>query len=172
MIKRLFALTLCFLVQFSLLSSIALAQEKMASSKSSQAAFDKLVDDYFDFHFQFHPTEGTQAGLHQYDGKLEDFSRAGMDAEIAGLQQFQKKFDSISTKELSQESAGDLEVLTSSIQARLLELQSIQMWRKDPDVYVSDLSDERLHDHAPEFCAAGRPAAVRNSAGARDSASS
>ena len=64
-----------------------------------------------------------------------------MDAEIGGLQQFQKKFDSLSTKELSQESAGDVEVLVSSIQARLLELQSIQMWRKDPDVYVSDLSE-------------------------------
>ena len=44
------------------------------------------------------------------------------------------------TNELSQESAGDLEILTSAIQARLLELQSIQMWRKDPDVYISDLS--------------------------------
>ena len=91
MIKRLFALAICVLIPFSLLSSPALAQEKMASSKPPQAAFDKLVDEYFDFHFQFHPTEGTQAGLHQYDGKLEDFSRAGMDAEIAGLQQFQKE---------------------------------------------------------------------------------
>ncbi len=98
------------------------------------------MDEYFDFHFQFHPKEGTQAGLHQYDEKLDDFSRAGIDAEIAGLQKFQKKFGSLSTKELSQESAGDLEVLTSSIQARLLELQSIQMWKKDPDTYVSDLS--------------------------------
>jgi uncharacterized protein (DUF885 family) len=141
MIKRLLVLTLCSLIQLSLLSSLALAREKMASSQPSQAAFDKLVDEYFDFHFQFHPTEGTQAGLHQYDGKLENFSRAGIDAEIAGLQQYQKRFDSISSKELSPESAGDLEVLTSSIQARLLELQSIQMWRKDPDVYVSDLSE-------------------------------
>jgi uncharacterized protein (DUF885 family) len=141
MIKRLLVLTLCSLIQLSLLSSLALAGEKMASSQPSQAAFDKLVDEYFDFHFQFHPTEGTQAGLHQYDGKLENFSRAGIDAEIAGLQQYQKRFDSTSSKELSPESAGDLEVLTSSIQARLLELQSIQMWRKDPDVYVSDLSE-------------------------------
>ena len=98
------------------------------------------MDEYFDFYFQFHPTEGTQAGLHQYDAKLEDFSRAGIDAEVAGLVQFQKKFNSIPGSQLSQESVGDLEVLTSSIQARLLELQSIQMWRKDPDVYVSNLS--------------------------------
>ena len=144
MINRIFALTLCVLIQLSLLSSSAFArdaaQEKTASPVQFQTTFDKLVDQYFDFHFQFHPTEGTQAGLHQYDGKLEDFSRAGIEAEIAGLAQFQKKFSSIQSSQLSQESVGDLEVLTSSIQARLLELQSIQMWRKDPDVYISNLS--------------------------------
>src|SRR5882724_799014 len=140
MMKRIFKPTLCLIVQLFLFSSFVLAQATGAPSAPSQAAFDKLVDEYFDFYFQFHPTAGTQAGLHQYDGKLEDFSRAGTDAGIAGLTQFEKKFDSIQSAQPSQESAGDLEVLTSSIRARLLDLQSIQMWRKDPDVYVSDLS--------------------------------
>ena len=140
MLKRLFAPTLCLLVQLSLFSFIVFAQATMAAPAQPQAAFDKLVDEYFNFYFQFHPTEGTQAGLHQYDAKLEDFSRAGIDGEVTGLVQFQKKFNSIPSRQLSQESVGDLEVLTASIESRLLELQSIQTWRKDPDVYVSDLS--------------------------------
>ena len=140
MLKRLFAPTLCLLGQLSLFSFIVFAQATMAAPAQPQVAFDKLVDEYFNFYFQFHPTEGTQAGLHQYDAKLEDFSRAGIDAEVTGLVQFQKKFNSIPSSQLSQESVGDLEVLTASIQARLLELQSIQKWRKDPDVYVSNLS--------------------------------
>jgi uncharacterized protein (DUF885 family) len=140
MIKRIFASAICLLIQLCLLSSIVFAQQKTASSTPPQAAFDKLVDKYFDFHFQFHPTEGTQAGLHQYDAKLEDFSRSGIFAEIAGLLKFQKQFDSIRSHQLSLESAGDLEILTSAIRARLLELQDVQMWKKDPDVYVSDLS--------------------------------
>ncbi len=98
------------------------------------------MDDYFDFYFQFHPTAGTQAGLHQYDEKLEDFSRSAVDAEIAGAIKFQKLFNSIASRELSQESAGDLEILTASIQGRLQELQTIQMWRKDPSVYIDDPS--------------------------------
>ena len=124
----------------SLFLLVVPAPAVMAAATPPQTAFNSLVDEYFDFYFQFHPTAGTQAGFHQYDGKLEDFSRAGMDAEIAGLLKFQKRFGSIQSKQLSQESAGDLEVLTSAIQARLLELQNIQMWRKDPDVYISDLS--------------------------------
>ena len=55
--------------------------------------------------------------------------------------QFQKQFGGIQGSELTEDSAGDLEILTSSIRARLLELQSIQMWRKDPDLYTSVLSD-------------------------------
>jgi uncharacterized protein (DUF885 family) len=140
MIKRLLTAALCLFIQLSLFSSGVLAQPATALTAQSQAAFDKLVDSYFDLYFQFHPTEGTQAGLHQYDGKLEDFSHSGIDAEIAGLLNFQKQFASIQGSQLSQESAGDLEVLASSIQARLLELQNVQMWKKDPDVYLSDLS--------------------------------
>ncbi|MGH9547545.1 MAG: DUF885 domain-containing protein [Terriglobales bacterium] len=139
-IKRFLTPALCLVIQLSLFSFIAAPPAAVAQSAPAQAAFDKLVDEYFDFYFQFQPTAGTQAGFHQYDGKLEDFSRKGVDAEIAGLDQFQKKFDSMQSTRLSEESAGDLEVLTSAIQARLLELQSIQMWRKDPDVYISDLS--------------------------------
>jgi len=128
------------LVMLSLFICVAPAPAGTAAAPPPQTAFDTLVDEYFDFYFQFHPTAGTQAGFHQYDGKLEDFSRAGMDAEVAGLLKFQNRFGSIQSSDLSQESAGDLEVLTTAIQGRLLELQNIQMWRKDPDVYISDLS--------------------------------
>ena len=102
----------------SLFFLVAPAPAAMTATTPPQTAFNSLVDEYFDFYFQFHPTAGTQAGFHQYDGKLEDFSRPGMDAEIAGLLKFQKQFGSIQSKQLSQESAGDLEVLTSAIQAR------------------------------------------------------
>ncbi len=134
MLKQLLTTAFCLVVSLSLISSMSHA----TPSSPAQSAFDKLVDNYFDFYFQFHPTAGTQAGLHQYDGKLEDFSHSAMDAEIAGALKFQKLFNSIASHELSQESAGDLEVLSSSIQARLQELQSIQMWRKDPNVYIDD----------------------------------
>ena len=139
MIRQLFKLTLCF--QLFLLASIAGASTVAAPSPQTQAAFNKLVDNYFDFYFQFQPTQATQAGFHQYDTKLEDFSLSAVEAEIAGLEKFQKQFGGIQSNELPQESAGDLEILTSAIRARLLELQSIQMWRKNPDLYTSDLSD-------------------------------
>jgi uncharacterized protein (DUF885 family) len=138
MTKPLVARALVSVILLSLFSTVGAGAAALPAQP--QAVFDKLVDEYFDFHFQFHPIAGTQAGFHQYDDKLGDFSRSRIEAEIAGLTRFQTTFSSIQNSQLSEGSAGDLEVLISSIQARLLELQSIQMWKKDPNVYVSDLT--------------------------------
>jgi uncharacterized protein (DUF885 family) len=135
MIKQ--TLALCLAIQFFLASSITTAQPP---DTPSEAAFSKLVDNYFDFYFQVSPTAATQAGFHQYDAKLEDFSYSGVEAEIAGLTKFRKEFRGIQKNGLTEISVGDLDVLVSTIESRLLELQTIQMWRKDPDLYGSSVS--------------------------------
>jgi uncharacterized protein (DUF885 family) len=123
----------------SLVTSVLCAvvvQVVMASTTAADvASFDKLVDDYFDFYFQYHPTAGTQAGFHQYDGKLEDFSRAAIENEISQSKVFLARLDKITKSNLPPESAADVEILRSSIQAGLLDLENVQMWRKDPDTY-------------------------------------
>jgi len=86
------------------------------------------------------PTAATQAGFHQYDAKLEDFSQSSVEAETAGLTRFRKKFGEIDRDGLTEIAVGDLDVLISAIDSRLLELQTIQMWEKDPDLYGSSVS--------------------------------
>jgi uncharacterized protein (DUF885 family) len=58
--------------------------------------FAKVSDDYFDqVYFRYAPSSGTMAGLHQYDARLEDFSRPSIDAQIAALKNFLGKFEEI-----------------------------------------------------------------------------
>ncbi|MBS1851730.1 MAG: DUF885 domain-containing protein [Acidobacteria bacterium] len=110
-------------------------------SPAPSPAFDKLVDDFFDFHFTHHPTEGTAAGFHQYDAKLEDLSTVSLQAEAAGLKQFLQKFQALDKSQFSATAAGDFDFLTGAIQSRLLDLENIQMWRKDPDSYTGIASN-------------------------------
>ena len=79
--KTLFATALLSIVGF------VLAQTPAAPSAASGSdpAFSRFVDDYFDARFAARPTEGTAAGLHQYDGKMPDLSRAGDRERIAEL---------------------------------------------------------------------------------------
>jgi len=104
---------------------------------STAADFDKLVDETFDSFYKFNPTQATADGFHQYDAKLEDFSRASVNAQVAELKGFLTKLQAFPHAGLSESSTADLEFLTSRIQARLLELETIQMWRRNPDDYTN-----------------------------------
>ena len=105
------------------------------------ADFNPLVDKYFDFYFSFHPTDATAAGFHQYDQKLEDYSAAAHEQQIRGLKEFLANFEAVDGSKLPADTAADREWIISSIHSGLLELENIQMWRKDPDHYTGAVTN-------------------------------
>ena len=104
------------------------------------ADYDALVDRYFDAYFQLHPSAATAAGFHQYDTKLEDLAQATVKSELDGLNQFQAEFDRFPKAKQSETAAADFEFLDSTIKARILDLQTTQSWRRDPDFYTQTAS--------------------------------
>ena len=111
------------------------------AATDSAADFNALVDKYFDFYFQNNPAEATQDGFHQYDAKLEDYSSAGRKLEIAGLKDDLARFEKLDRAGLPPDTAADLDWMISSIHSQLLELETVQAWRKDPDSYASSVTD-------------------------------
>ncbi len=103
-------------------------------------AFRSLVDQFFNAAFPFQPTYGTAVGLHQYDTKLEDYSRANQEKMIRGLHYFLGKFDSVQAATLSPSVQGDLAMMKNTIQSNLLMLETIRMWEKNPDNYSSGIT--------------------------------
>ena len=116
----------------------------MAAQANAQTASDNfrhLADEYFSqVTFRFAPTSGTLAGLHQYDPVLEDYSRAGVEREVAALRDFEAKFDAVDGTKLDLSTGGDLEMVRNNIRGDLLELQTIRGWEKDPDNYSSGIA--------------------------------
>ena len=112
-----------------------------ARSHEHTYSFDQLVDQYFDFRFQFHPSDGTLNGFHQYDHKLEDYSAKAAAEEVAGLNGYKSLFEKISTLPLTDDTIADRQLVINAINARLLELNDIQMWKKNPDMYSSGISN-------------------------------
>ncbi len=130
---------IAFLVALALIAPPGASAGKTMAASSSEAvdSANQLVDRYFDTYFRFHPTAGTAAGFHQYDSQLEDYSRAGFDRERSALQSLLPDFQTVRARNLPQAAADDLEFLESQARARLLELETIRMWQKDPDLYGS-----------------------------------
>jgi uncharacterized protein (DUF885 family) len=106
------------------------------------ADFRALADRFFDtVYFPYAPTLGTQAGLHEYDQQLENYSRSAIESRTALLRRFAAKFDRLSAADLSPDLAADLELVRAHVQAALLEVVEIRMWEKNPDIYSSGVSN-------------------------------
>lgn len=109
--------------------------------KTGQIDYRALVDRYFDeYYFKFNPSSGTQAGFHQYDAKLEDYSRAGLQKQISVLKQFKAEFEAVEAKKLPADVAVDHHLILNDINSRLLALENIRFWEKNPDVYSSGIT--------------------------------
>jgi uncharacterized protein (DUF885 family) len=114
----------------------------IASASSAQQSFQKVSDEYFDqLYFPYQPTAGTLIGYHQYDTRLEDYSRKSIDAQIAALHTFEKRVEEIPASGLDETTRGDREMVLSNIRSTLLTLETIRPWEKNPDIYSGGMSN-------------------------------
>ncbi|HLW16569.1 MAG TPA: DUF885 domain-containing protein, partial [Actinomycetota bacterium] len=107
-----------------------------ARASGPDSNFARFVDDYFAARFAERPTEGTAAGLHQYDTQIEDLSRARIERRIAALRDQLAQLEKINRAELDFDDAIDAEVLDGSIRAELLDLETLRNWQVNPMLYA------------------------------------
>lgn len=124
----------------ALATQVASATTTAAASPADRA-FMHLADQYFDdYYFPTNPSTATTDGLHAWDSKLEDYSRAGIDANIKALQQWQARVAATDPKMLGAYVQGDRELVLDNIRSTLLTLQTIRPWQKNPDNYSSGIA--------------------------------
>src|SRR5262245_5930431 len=104
---------------------------------SAIPAFTAFVDDYFNAFFDWSPSSGTAAGLHQYDSKIEDLSAAAISHRVDRLKQLQAQLARCRQSSLSFDETIDAEILDGQIKGELLDLETLQTWRTNPMGYVS-----------------------------------
>ena len=103
---------------------------------AADAGLARLADEYFDaYYFPTHPTDATSVGIHRYDDRLEDLSRAAVQREIRVLLGWEQRFAAVSPAALSEHAQGDRELLLGDVRSRLLTLRTIRTWEKDPNYY-------------------------------------
>jgi uncharacterized protein (DUF885 family) len=109
---------------------------------SQTTAWDSLVDRFFNqVHFPFNPSAGTSAGFHQYDPKLEDFSRESMLRQSAMLRKSEEEVAAFPASKLTPEQAADREILLGAIRSARLDVDVIRAWETNPDHYSSAASN-------------------------------
>ena len=78
-------------------------------------------------------------GLHQYDGKIGDYSRLAIDAEVERLQRFQDQFGKIDAGKLSKGADIDRRIILAAIAGELFQIQDMGIFEKNPMTYARAL---------------------------------
>ena len=131
--KRLFAL-------IAIGACMSLRTSAQAVTEDWKQKFAKLSDEYFDqLYFPYSPTAGTQVGYHQYDTKLEDYSRKSIDGEIAALRSFEQRIEAVHPDNDPADFVPltDRSIVLGNIRSQLLTLETIRPWEKNADNYSS-----------------------------------
>ena len=102
----------------------------LMGSAGAQSLYDQFFDEYY---FPYNPTTATASGIHDYDGRLEDYSKAGIDKRVGALDQWLVAF-------AKEPPSADRDLVLNYIRAGKLELETIKMWERDPDRYSSGIT--------------------------------
>ncbi len=130
---------------------VAPAQPASSAAGTGDAAFNQLADDYIAGYLVWRPQTGTALGLHQYDGKVTDFSQASLDAELARLKSFDLRLSQLDTNHLSSQALYDYRILRSAIQSEIFNFDRMQSYSQNPMTYASvlDVNIYIKRDFAP-----------------------
>jgi uncharacterized protein (DUF885 family) len=113
-----------------------------SQANGANPEFDKIVDDYFAARFEYRPSEGTAAGLHEYDHRLEDLSHDRTMRRIEELIRFKRRFAALkrdiaaSKAKLTNDDEIDLIFLQWQVEAELIDLNVIREWARNPMGYT------------------------------------
>ena len=123
------------------------------AAASPAPAYAQVVGQIFDAYYRANPTAATDLGLHQYDGQLEDYSRAAVDREVAEIGRQIASLSAIDPGTLSTDDRLDREWLLGWLEGRRLYLAEVRTWARDPDYYASGIANSAFslikRDYAP-----------------------
>jgi uncharacterized protein (DUF885 family) len=121
--------------------AMALAWAMATRSEEPTAHWNALVDEYlYKVYFPLNPTIATLDGVHNYDSEIEDYSHAGLEAQIKKLRDFVARLEQFPAEGLRLVDAADRQILLGTIRSQLLTLEIIRPQEKNPDVYSSGVT--------------------------------
>ena len=102
---------------------------------ATEKRLSRLVSDYARGTFAFNPSFATTWGIHAYDDRLADPSRASIEREIARTRRTLTLAKGIAASQLSDSARIDYDFFTRQVEGHLFDLTEIRRWENDPSVY-------------------------------------
>jgi uncharacterized protein (DUF885 family) len=106
------------------------------AAPTQDAEFEGVAEEYVKTYLAAHPLQGTALGFHEYDGKMSDYSRLALDAELSRLRRFDDRLAKFDPAKLSSRQSIDLRILQAAVKRELFEMQDMAVFERNPMVYA------------------------------------
>lgn len=111
-----------------------------AAPATAQAEYDRFARGFLDWYYEANPTRSTSLGIHRYDARMPDLSRAGVLRRTEALRGWLARLEEIDRRALAGDAYYDYPILENAIRAELLELEEVRGWERSPSTYVGAVS--------------------------------
>jgi len=119
-----------------LLLSVSCAASIALAVQTPDTEYESVAEEYIKGYLAARPLLATSLGFHEYDGKISDYSRLALDAEISRLKRFDDRLSKFDIAKLSQRQSIDLRILQAAIKKEIFQRQDMSMFERDPMVYA------------------------------------
>ena len=125
-------------MKFCLFVAIALSLPTSTgfALQTPDSEYEAVAEEYIKGYFVARPLLATAIGLHEYDGRITDYSRLALDAELARLKRFDDRLAKFDLDKLSQRQSIDLRILRAAVKKEIFERQEMAIFERDPTVYA------------------------------------
>ncbi|MEY2531201.1 MAG: hypothetical protein QOI96_1286 [Verrucomicrobiota bacterium] len=126
-------------MKLSILSCFAscLAATLVVAAQTPDTEYEAVAEEYIRGYLTAHPLHATSLGFHEFDGKISDFSRLALDAELSRIRRFDDRLKKFDLNKLSARQSIDLRILQTGIKRELFERQEMSFYERNPMVYAS-----------------------------------
>ena len=123
----------------SLVLVLVVSQSTRAAEEKPDAEFEKVAEEYIKGWLAAHPLAATSLGFHEYDGRISDFTRLALDAELSRLRRFDERLKKFDLEKMGPNTAKDLRILQAAIKRDLFDLQEMDSFENNPMTYAQAL---------------------------------
>jgi uncharacterized protein (DUF885 family) len=106
------------------------------AAQTQDSEYEAVAEEYVKTYLAAHPLQGTALGLHEYDGKISDYTRLALDAELSRLRRFDDRLAKFDPNKLNQRQSIDLRILQAAVKRELFEMQDMSVFERNPMVYA------------------------------------
>ncbi|HTR80733.1 MAG TPA: DUF885 domain-containing protein [Bacteroidota bacterium] len=120
---------------FTLLAAACLLFSSCAQQQNADQKFEALASHYIERLLETSPELATGLGDHRFDGKLSDYSAAGIEAQRSLTKSYLDSLSTIDQDDLDLTNQIDFQILQTNLESTLYSLDTLKEYEWNPLVY-------------------------------------